>query len=349
MYGARMATDEILSYNEDGVLIGDRIASSGWPLPERVDLVKDHASNRRVLIRIVDVDVDLCVPKDHEFDPIILDEDYLVAQPATAGVVEPRRAVLEDFLHLATDPSDAAILDYAGRYGMLGLHLWLGESPAFGNRYHHSPNAGREPLRLWRQIIAEIAAVYTIAGHLRQGRLVERAVWEPLFVACEAPGRPGRPGLVEFALWEQVFVISLMPEASVLMTVAFQERVLELVLGEWLRLGPVHPLFTWARSGSNRPEPVVTLGVTTLFGGLILELLLAVSGKTGFAICSGCATAYIPHRRPPAGAYGAARATYCPTCRAKDEPQRAAERRWRARHPDSFRNRRAREKAQEGS
>jgi hypothetical protein len=372
-------TGEFLKYDQDADLIGDRVAASGWPLLSGVRLIKAAASGVSVFADGVSVfahgtvaagapQVSMgLVINGHEVAgrPLVLDDDELVGEGPIAGVVEPRRAVLDDFLRLAADPSDEAILAYARRYGMLGLRPadrnpagmvlpnlpWVGEQLAHGIGYRHAPGTSREPLRLWRRVIGEVAAVYAIAGHLRLDQLVERAAWAPLTSSIELPlgpddaiddtpregsmGLPGRP------------VVPWIPVNPT--TLEGQREALVAVAGAWLALGAVRPTIAWG--GPGQDEPVVTLGVTTLFGGLVLELLLAVGGTAGFAICAGCGSAYVPHRRPPSGSFGAPRAAYCPTCRARGLPQRAAARRWRERHPDYFRDRRARtrETGHEGS
>ncbi len=48
----------------------------------------------------------------------------------------------------------------------------------------------------------------------------------------------------------------------------------------------------------------MALGVSTLFGGLVLELLLAIAGQAGIAMCAACGEPYVPRRRLPAGRFG---------------------------------------------
>ena len=79
-------------------------------------------------------------------------------------------------------------------------------------------------------------------------------------------------------------------------------------------------------------DPAMALGATTLFGGLVLELL---------AICSGCGEPYVPRRRLPPGRFGDPPRSYCPACQAKHAAQNAAAKRWRDKNPEYFRKRRA--------
>jgi hypothetical protein len=271
-------------------------------------------------------------------------------------VVEPRRAVLDDFLRLADNPSDAAIVAFGSRYGMLGLRArerapagvvfpnlpWAGEQivPLIG--YEPAPGILREPLGLWRRVIAEIAAVYKIAGRLRIGRLVERAAWDDLRGIVELPIDPNE--LTDDAT-ASITVMGLpgLPAVPTILvsptTVDGEREALAAVIGAWLAIGAVRPAIAWG--GPGRDDPLISLGVSTLFGGLVLELLVAVGGQAGFAICSGCGLPYIPDRRPGAADFGAPRRNYCSTCRQNNVPQLAAAKRWRDKHPDYFRKRRA--------
>lgn len=85
----------------------------------------------------------------------------------------------------------------------------------------------------------------------------------------------------------------------------------------------------------------MALGVSTLFGGLVHELLLAVAGQAGIAFRSGCGQPFVPRRRLPGGRLGQAPRAYCPACQAKNAAQNAAAKRWRDRHPDYHIERRA--------
>lgn len=371
-YDATLMQDDLLTYDADLSPNGNRVAASGWPLLYRVDLVKADASGVTVFPDGVaygapHIKVSLVINgQPIEGRRVVLDDDYVVGEGPIVGVVEPRRAVLDDFLLLAGDPSDEAILGYARRYGMLGLKPaeghpgpgfviptvpWVGELIAPSIGYRHAPGVLREPVGLWRRVIRETAAVYAIAGRLRQDKLVDRAAWEPLAGIVSLPLSADNvvddsppANVMDLSEESPVPWIPVSPK-----TLEGQRQALAAIVSAWLALGAVRPVLAWGEPRED--EPVVTLGTSTLFGGLVLELLLAVGGKAGFAICSGCGAAYVPHRRPPAGSFGAPRANYCPTCRARGLPQREAARRWRDKNPDYYRERRARVRptAKEGS
>ena len=371
MYVVRMMTDQPLRYDENAVPIGDRVASSGWPLPYRVDLRKSDASGVTffpgwVAYGAPHVTMEMVANGQQiEGRPLVLDDDYLVGDGPIVGVMEPRRVVLDDFLRLAADPSNEAILGYARRYGMLGLTPaerrpgpdfviptvpWVGEQIAPSIGYRHAPGVLREPLGLWRRVLREIAGMYAVAGQLRQDKMVNRTAWGPLAGIVQLPRSRGDPVQDSAPQTGPESPTDAVPWILVSpTTLEGQRQTLVAVEGAWLALGAVRPVIAWGEP--KQDEPVVTLGTTTLFGGLILELLLAIGGKVGFAICSGCGTAYVPHRRPPTGDFGAPRANYCPTCRKRGLPKNEAARRWRARNPDYYATRRARVRAttQEGS
>ena len=61
------------------------------------------------------------------------------------------------------------------------------------------------------------------------------------------------------------------------------------------------------------------------FGVVLLQLMHAVSGTHGIAVCYGCNSAYARERKPQAG-----RRNYCPACRTSGKPWRDAKRDERA-------------------
>ena len=360
-----MTDDHSLRYDADGSPVGDRVASSGWALPYRVRMVKaevkaessgvTESANGTIAYGASRSKVGMMiVGKEDEGRQVVLDDDYVVGEGPVVGVMEPRRAVLDDFLSLAANPSDMAIIGYASRYGMLGLRPrdrraadpvipnlpWVGEQimPFIG--YQLAPGILSEPLGLWRRVMAEMAAVHRVAGQLRLDQLAERATWDPLRGIIDLPiGQDGVGDDDPSVTYRGLPGIPAVPTILVSpTTLEGQRQALAAVLGAWLALGAVRPAIAWGVPGQD--DPLITLGVTTLFGGLVLELLTAVGGQAGFAICSGCGLPYVPRRRPAAGAPGTPRATYCPTCRGKNLAQLAAAQRWRDRNPDYFRSRR---------
>lgn len=288
--------------------------------------------------------------------PVVLGDDELIADGLVVDVVTPRRDVFDEFVRLAADPSDAAILAYAQRYGMLGLRLcdqatagfvrpdlpWVGEELARSIGYQLAPGFLCEPLGLWRRILREIRAASTIAARLRNDELVVCGAWDPLQRIVQLPLGPDGlvrldPGVGERELAAGTDAPFILATPT---TLDGQREALAAVIGAWLAIGAVRPALTWG--GPGRPaEPAMALGVTTLFGGLVLELLLSIAGKVGVALCSGCGVPYVPDRRLPSARFGEVPRRYCADCRDKHAAQNAASKRWRDKNPGYASKRRA--------
>ncbi len=192
-------------------------------------------------------------------------------------------------------------------------------------------------------MLREIHAAYTIAANLRSDRPVERAAWEPLRGIVELPLGPDEepdeitPSIAMPDLPGSALVPWIPVDPT---TLNGQREALAAVIGTWLAIGAVRPAIAWGRSGQG-DDPTMALGVSTLFGGLVLQLLLAIAGQAGIAMCSACGQPFVPHRRLPSGRFAEPPRAYCPGCRAKHAPQNAAAKRWRDKNPDYFHKRRA--------
>src|SRR4051794_37264815 len=113
-----MIDDELLRFDADLIRIGDRVASSGWPLLAPASLRVTHADasgitefpNSAVAYGPSHAKSTLVINgREIEGRPVLLDDDYLVGLGPVVDIVEPHRAVLDDFLRLADHPTDAAI------------------------------------------------------------------------------------------------------------------------------------------------------------------------------------------------------------------------------------------------
>lgn len=103
----------------------------------------------------------------------------------------------------------------------------------------------------------------------------------------------------------------------------------------WLtELADVGLRFSWDDKAGG---PTIKLAGerSDLFGALGLQLMFAMSGSGGFVTCSGCGAPYTPRRQPIAG-----RRHYCQNC-GRTAAIRDAQARFRAKHPDYYRARRA--------
>jgi hypothetical protein len=202
------------------------------------------------------------------------------------------------------------ILAFAQRWGVLGLcehHLPSGhpKPPApdsappgisycmpagWWNRSWNEPPICSEPVWAWRRYATRMRAARNIAAQLHRGR----------------PGRPED--------WEELRSAALGPPGR-----GVGERVaLAAELDRWLTVAGVRPVFMW----TDR-EPRVSLEGAGLVGALVVQLMLAIA-RTGLAICTGCANAYVPRRRPRPDV-----ANYCPECQKKGAALDAAGARYR--------------------
>jgi hypothetical protein len=235
-----------------------------------------------------------------------------------AEPTEPGPGMLERFASLY-EADDETILAYAQRWGAL-------EVCAHGLPRAHPPTDGMprttyfceerfgsedrrplghvEPIRVWRYTARRFRAILDLAA----------ALWDD-------PPSVGSP-----ATWR----ILQKDQPSDL---AAAHGVLAAQVNLHIQLGQVRP---WA---STTP-PFIRIGGHDLFGALAVQLLLATSRSSGWAVCSACARPYAPTRRPPAG-----KLNYCPSCRETGAANRIAARNYRSRKRRSQPSMRPRELA----
>jgi hypothetical protein len=195
---------------------------------------------------------------------------------------------------------------------------------------------------LWRRVAREATAIADVAVKLRTDERVERSAWSPLADAIRFPLKPedvsraGRPADDGIANGLGAWLTELDSDEP-----RHQRTALMALMSAWLGTGAVTPGVEW---NAAQNQPAVSLSVSTLFGGLVLELAVAVAGTAGLALCSNCSLPFIPPRRPSRGQLAGGVGTYCSACRAARAPANKASARWRSRNPDYFRQRRARAK-----
>lgn len=356
-----MLSDE-LAWDEEGNRTGSRLGSSGWQIWGNVRLVRASESG---VFDFGGADVAAIAPPRTKVSVVLdgqeilgrqvpLDDDYLVRDGHFRGTERPTPTTLRDFLALGPDPSAESILAFAQHHGLLGLALTnrarpaviRGWAPQLGTilaptlGYRHAPAVEKESLRLWRRVCREVDAVARIGAGLRIGQRADRKAWVPLADLFRFPlradevvrsGAPLDPSLrASLGAW-----VTFLDSESL----DDQRTALMAVLGAWMSTGAVHPEAEWT---AGADEPFITLSVSSLFGGIVLELATAVAGRAGFALCSNCSTPFLPRRRPTARQVAGGVAIYCPACREAGVPIREASARWRSRNPDYFRNRHAR-------
>lgn len=249
------------------------------------------------------------------------EETVLIRRIAThpAKIVLPGSNILEQFVRLA-DGSTDAIRDYALKWGVLGIckhglprtHNFRRLGPprfCMPTGYRSIDDFGTctawEPLSAWRHYSRLAQGILDIASRLHQGESVD-----------------------DEDLWKQAGIEFMgYDDADKRTRRIFQQFTISVEVNGWLELAGVRPFFSWGEG----EEATVALGTTTLgfstamqkewlpklshlhgttlFGALGIQILMAVSRKEGFAICSACGMPYAPKRRP-----NPKRRRYCHRC-----------------------------------
>jgi len=352
---------EELAWDEEGNRTGSRLGSSGWQIWGNVRLVRANESG---VFDFDGADLAAIAPPRTKVSVVLdgqeivgkqvpLDDDYLVRDGHLRGTERPTPTTLRDFLALGPDPSAESILAFAQRHGLLGLALtnrvrpatirgWLPQlgtilGPTLG--YRHAPGVDKEPLGLWRRVCREVNAVARIGAGLRMGQRADREAWVPLAdvfrfpLRAEEVSRSGAPLDPSLRASLGAWVTSLDSDS-----LDDQCTALTAVLGAWMSMGAVNPAAEWT-AGADRP--FISLSVSSLFGGIVLELVTAVAGSAGIVLCSNCSMPFLPSRRPTARQVAGSVAIYCAACQEAGVPVNEASARWRSRNPEYFRNRHA--------
>jgi hypothetical protein len=217
----------------------------------------------------------------------------------TAGsAVSADVPLLKSFADLAS-ASDDAIRVFASERGLLYIcrrHKRVAthaDPPCGLGLGVRAPKTWTEPVESWRELAGRITAALALAEALGRGgdwRPAARVLWRPM--------------------------------AAGITTDDTARDLLRRMLSLMLRIARIQPILRWRPDGSAE----VTLGAGPfpgLYGAIVGQLLLAIAGGAALAVCSNCARAYEPSRRPRLG-----QRHYCPDCRQSNVPQRDASRDW---------------------
>lgn len=350
-----------LELDEEGVRVGSRLGAGGWPIWGRVRrLVRADQSGifewdessivarapAKTKVTLV-IDGEEVVGRQRQ-----LDDEYFVRDGQLRGTERPTQRMLAEFLALGPEPAASAVLRFAQRHGLLGLALtprsraasfagWLPQlgtllAPTLG--YQHAPAVEGEPLRLWRRVAREVAAVAAIAARLRTDKRVRRQAWSPLAETIRFPlkaedvSASGRPIDDAIADGLGAWLHGLDADKP-----GDQRTALMAVVSGWFATGAVTPGIEW---NAGHEQPSVSLWVSTLFGGIVLELAVAVVGNAGIVLCSNCSLPFVPRRRPTARQLAGQVGIYCSACREAGVPTNKASASWRSRNPGYFGQRR---------
>jgi hypothetical protein len=229
---------------------------------------KDRAPDKPIAAGLI------LVPSEIE-----LDGDSLAWTTLKPKMRPPGQGTLSRFIELHEATAEE-ILAYARDWGVIGFCAH--GLPASHNHYPFGVSNGvppceplsswgrlRDPLNLWREYSRRAKGLWQVGIKLDQGRQILASDWE---IAGD--------GLAERA--------KLLGARA---TIAEQ-------LSDWMVFGQVRPVFAWNR---ERKDWEISIGAQTfpnLFGLLAIRLMLAVSDKDGFAICTICNGWYMPNRRP---------------------------------------------------
>ena len=223
------------------------------------------------------------------------------------ALVEPTHELLDEFLMLQ-DATDDEILSFAQRWGVLEIceHGYFSAAPdaclTRDPRAEWIARTVREPLAIWRSVVARFRGTLNVAAALQLGDVPDIGLWE----LASPDGARHLTYVREQEWW----------------TLHAERMQLAEDIDEWIRIGGVRPSFRY----NLETETIdVELHPGALLGALSTQLAFAVARTDGLATCAACGSPFVPKRRPVAG-----RRTYCPTCGIK-AAQRDASRAYRAR------------------
>lgn len=249
---------------------------------------------------------------------------YQLVEDGASGV-----DILYAFLKLAeNDTTSDQIVNFARRYGTLELcqhHLprthWdvLSATPDTIRQPRCVPLScservaySWEPIEDWKTLARGLRAVLQVAAPLHQDQPASLEAWKAIF----AMGTGSTHCLTDI---EQVEHLSPTDRLK-------RHRThLVRVINWLLQMANVRPWFWWSDADTRIGLEFGGPEESGLFGHLILQLVLVVSQKDGFAFCTECGRVYLPTRRPARN-----RSNYCETCKKASIPQqKAALRYWR--------------------
>jgi Zn finger protein HypA/HybF involved in hydrogenase expression len=210
--------------------------------------------------------------------PFRLNEEALIA--------EPKVNILFEFSGLA-DADDTGILEYARKFGVLGLC----EHGKPRGHFVHTPIKDlctpigwpfkcREPIERWRFYASGFGALLRLSVALHNGQSGDAQDWKH---ALKLPRIAEHPAA---GPWAQIAGV-----INLLMT--------------WAGIAPY-----WVVGGKmSGVELRTVVPACALFGTLTAELLFTITRSRGLLICSDCGRFYLPQHPPPTGSR-----KFCPKC-----------------------------------
>jgi hypothetical protein len=208
--------------------------------------------------------------------------------------------LIEDFWEL---DDKTTVLDFARRYGPLNLcrhRLPWTHNPSRPEAYPWAPPTTLEAQLFsgcwpektervadWLCIVRSARAVRNITAYLLEGELGRAEDWSEAFLDHEK--------------WPD-------PVSLAGMSSQMERHLLAQALNEWINMAPPRLWVGWYLE-SEAPEASFTC--PGLIGALTMQLVAAVVGPDGLAVCANCHRPYRPvNRRPKEGSNH-----FCPACR----------------------------------
>lgn len=279
--------------NKDGLFKGQPLGSTGIWSPEYAE-VKDgqlwwHASSN---------------PND-------MPDFWVVGQPLDLGKMlsyfrrhgpypRPSRTLLDRFLRVS-QPKD--ILRFTKDFGPLQLcssgepmnawhHSGLGLT-CMPEGWPHSP--WHEDIEHWLKYVQAAEGVLKAAAMLRSDKRVPNPVWDGINWIFSVSHHHLPEG------------VSIHKGNLAKKKVETQREYVSMAINCWLSMVDIGMRLDWPGTG---PEVTFLSGTSA---SLILQIIFAVAGSKGTAVCGGCGLIYLRKgRKPQTG-----RRNFCPTCREK--------------------------------
>jgi hypothetical protein len=229
-----------------------------------------------------------------------LDGDYLVWDANRSSSKRPSPVLLGEFSDLA-DATPKEIFGFARKWGALVIKVTAMRGLL-----------SREPIAEWKDLAVRIRALHRIGVDLNCGKLGAIDDWKALG--------------------------SQMPVRSKSYTALEEARLLLMSnVRPLVHMAGLQPRLYWEKEAKQWRIDFDSFSRTNLLAVLVLQLMIAIAAKDGFAICSGCQRSYPPEKQPSVG-----RRNYCPACREDGVPYRDSKReqRRRKREEDSKMKRR---------
>lgn len=231
--------------------------------------------------------------------PPVLDVENgaLICDVAQRHKVNVGAGMLQNFLGLS-EATDEQIYQYGKKWGALGVGSdgWPAkEIGAAGTTVYREPTEG------WRRVAARFLAAINLEAAFVKANSGAEADW----MAFDDPAGRYDPVITPIPPWK--------------LGVTLARTELSAAIREMVHRYQVAPRFWWNKKSNEWQLDLDAFGVSNLPGLLVIQLLIVIADKDGYALCSSCHKSYIPARRPDP-----TRRNYCTACRSHASQRDAA-------------------------